>query len=55
MGILDEDLPPDQHGGECRVAFITPYGIRYRYYPERQEVYVDTMTDERFDTMTRFL
>ena len=54
-GRIDEGRPAHQDGAERRITYVAPYGIRYRYSPERGEVIVDSITDERTDSLVRFL
>lgn len=54
IGIVDASLPDTTQNCESRIAYVSPYGIRYRYNPHEETVTIDAITDERIDSMVRF-
>lgn len=54
-GIVDSSVPNDPSGMECRITHVTSYGIRFRYDPTTNTVFVDAITDERNGSYRRFL
>lgn len=54
-GAIDSTVPPDPHGAECRVTYVAPYGIRYRYDLASNTITVDSITNERYGSAKRFL
>ena len=55
LGIIDSTVPADPHGMECRITYVSSFGIRYRFDPPTGTVLIDTITDERSHSYQRFL
>ena len=55
LGVIDHTVPEDPHGMECRITYVSSFGIRYRFDPPTGTVLIDTITDERSHSYQRFL
>ncbi len=55
IGVVDPNLPDVSPDCESRITYVSPYGIRYRYNSQNDTIVIDAITDERIDSMARFL